>query len=250
MAKPQTQGRYWLKKTNDYMLKNILASMTLFLCASFFIIPSDVFAGFSSQEAPEEAVQAANKGLLPFLKKIPAALLADYGFKKDEPLEQAVLGVPFKLHTITPVALGSYTTGRPVESLVSETNLWYFPIMLAGESRVFLIVDRMKNNWQAVSLGQANLAKEIAGIRKLWPKSAGYNPRFIVVYQASEYLFSVPEKGPDNLTPIAKASGGGKITPSAQGGAGPEYSTLNNVGSITKKLKPVVEQNLKQGVHK
>ena len=108
----------------------------LFLIPFFAITPDRGIA----QDVPLEVIQSAENGLQPFLKKIPEKLIEEYGFDKNDYLEDAYLGRPFNLYKITPDVLSGYRTEDTVDSIISETSHWYFPIMLNNSAKTMLVV--------------------------------------------------------------------------------------------------------------
>lgn len=199
-----------------------------------FFLPavSESMAG----EVPPDVIQAAEEGLQPFLSRIPPGEREGFGLKKTDNPEQAYLGSPFRLHTITPDALSEYQGGDTVDSLISETKMWYFPVMLEDECRTILIVDQMDGQWKAVSLGRTKLARELGKVRKVWSRDKGYNPRLIAVFQAREYFFTVPEKGAYNLTSLFPGLKSGKK----------RSPDLEPLSVAIERLKPIVERNMKR----
>jgi len=120
----------------------------------------------AEQGTPAGVLQAAAEGLQPYLSKIPADSLEQYGFVNGEALNTASLGTPFLLYTLTPAALQQYQAGMSVASVVTPTTMWYFPVLVAGQPRAILVVDRLNNQWKAVSLGYAGLAKELGALNR------------------------------------------------------------------------------------
>lgn len=184
--------------------------------------------------AEEAIIKAAEKGLQPFLNRIPQGELEQFGFAKGDSLEQAYAGNPFRLHTITPSALSAYQPGDSADSIISETGMWYFPVMLKNEIRAILIVDQVNGRWKAVSLGKAKLAAELAKVRKQWSEKKGYNPLLIAIFQAGEYLFTVPEKDAYNLTSVHRTDKMRSV-----------QSDVDKLSDTVKRLKPVVEKNIR-----
>jgi hypothetical protein len=126
--------------------------------------------------------------------------------------------------------------------------MWYFPILIAGQPKAILVVDQISNQWQAVSLGYPYLAREWDAVCKQWPESQGYHPALITIFQAHQHVFTVPEKGADNLTLILAP--GQQMTDAigqAQAaGAGSRYATLDDATKVIRNLIPVVESNLRE----
>lgn len=190
---------------------------------------------------PPEAVAAAEAGLVRFLAEIPPAELVNFGFAEGEATADARVGDPWLLYTMTPTALRSATEDTEVESLVSPTGLWYFPVCLAGRSRCIITVDLMDGQWLAVGIGMAPLAFELEKISLQWPKSGGYSPRLVAVYQAAAYFFTVPQKDNRNLTPLTfdGVGFGGYYQKSL-----PEYSATSELSELLGPLQEAVEANI------
>jgi len=149
-------------------------------------------------------------------------------FKDNEELKSAVLGEPYQLYVITPAALKAYRQGDTADSLLTETTCWYFPVLVGATIRSILIVDKMPDGWRAVSLGDARLASKLDSLVRQWPSSSGYHAKLVVVFQASQYLFAIPERGADNLTTLANAGSG----------------QLENAADAVSLLIPAVERNI------
>lgn len=208
------------------------------LCmAAFLIFPAGLQAADS--KPPEAVTAAAAQGLKPWLEKIPASDMPRFGLDPAAPLDSAVLGAPFLVHTISPAALRQYKAGTAVEALITPTKLWYFPVLIAGEPKLILVVDYMDDQWQAVSMGYPALAREWANVTQQWPESKGYHPVLIAVFQAKRHLFTVPEKGASNLTPLAPAGQAGETKSSAP------YSSLGEAEAVIGDLIPIVESNIR-----
>jgi hypothetical protein len=197
------------------------------------------------EAVPADVQQAAAAGLPPFLSKIPANALEDYGFARGDDLKAASLGSPFQVQTITPAALEKYQAGMTVAALLTPTTVWYFPVVVNGQYRAILAVDQLNGKWQAVSLGFAGLAKELGVLNNQWKAKDGFHPVLIVVFQAQQYLFTVPEKDAFNLTRLSSKK-------PAPAGAGPaavapvsDYAVLGTAADAVGQLKTAVKNSLK-----
>ncbi len=212
-------------------------------CAPAWIL-SSVFL-FSSAPSPRagppvppEITRAAVQGLPGFLSHIPPGEETDYGFASEDEARQAGLAPPFRLHAVTPAALQAWQPGEDASSLLSETDVWYFPITIDAAVRCILVVDRTSAGWEAVSLGYAPLAAALDGLMKDWPETEDLRPRLAVSFQAREYLFTVPGHPEPNLTPLRLATGSpGPRTAGAT-------RALMDPASTVERLIPLVERNL------
>ena len=82
------------------------------------------------------------------------------------------------------------------------TNLWYFPLSVNNIIRSILVIDKIGNEFKAVSIGYANLARAINTLKNKWTSSTGYRFKLVVVYQAKSFLYTIPELNNYNLTLI------------------------------------------------
>lgn len=221
-----------------------------FLCMalSLFIVPRLS----AQQDVPQEVIKAAEEGLPYYLEIISKknapeglsplpptpgsaglSLKVIHGFEEDDPLDQAYLGEPFQYYVLAPDSVLNYTRNSDVGSLLSQTDMWYFPVMIGEKVRSILIVDRMNGVWEAVALGKAVLSRELGKIRKQWPTESGYSPLLIASQQAHEFLFTVPQYDSKNLTIISLQPG--------KEGEGKDYSKLEDSGDVIEALQPIIE---------
>ena len=230
----------------------------IFLCiALFFLITPQLGA---QQDIPPEVIKAAQEGLPFFLESISQSnipkrpspflptpdsaitslvksLKVDHGFQENDPLDQAYLGEPFKFCLLTADAILNYTSYNDVNSVLIQTDEWYFPVMIGDNVRTVLIVAKMEGSWKAVFLGRGKLAVELGKIRKQWPLEQGYTPLLVVANRPYRYLFTVPQYDSKNLT---------IITPSwviAEGkGVDKDYSKLEYLEDFIAEAKSEIKK--------
>ncbi|MCP3966179.1 MAG: hypothetical protein GY750_04405 [Lentisphaerae bacterium] len=193
-----------------------------------------------------EQINAAKAGLKIFMKHISREAAIMDGFDQSDNLQNAYLGKPFNLYRVDPDKLLNFKSEQSVNSVISKTNLWYFPVLIDKEIRSILVVGKLNGEWSAVALGYKNLASEIGKVRKQWPENKGFDPRIIITYQGAKYLFTVPEVDGYNMTFIdfshLKKSEylSFKSSASKEDSERYSYSKLNNVRNIVKDLKPII----------
>jgi hypothetical protein len=198
---------------------------------------------------PSEILEAAETGLPFFLGQIPPGSKELYGFSPGDDLSQAKLGGALRMHTITPAALEKSSSSGSVSSILSETSMWFFPILVERESKAMLVVDRDGETWKAVSLGYAGLGHQLNELLAKWPESKGFHPQLIAVFQAKRFYFTVPEVDDFNLTEIRLPRGGFSksttLVPTAQAQL-EGYGTLSMVSKSLQELTPIL---LRAAIH-
>ena len=209
-----------------------LGRMRLVVACLCMALPAGVLGAM-----PDEVALAAVTGLPELLSKIPDGAWGDYGFADADEVSRASLGNPMSVGTITPAALEGYRVGDSLRAILSETTLWYFPVQVEDSVHAVLVVDRVNGTWQAVSLGYVPLAGPLGAMMAQWPPSKGYHPKLVMVFQAQQYFFTIPEWGEDNLTLLQGAFRAGR-----EFKAGP--SRVTGVAETVSVLRPIVAQNL------
>ena len=225
-----------------------MRSLRSLLCIIFLFVGVNSMA----QEPPDDVHKVADDGLQSFLERIPKGSMEEYGFAKDDNLDEAYLGGAFRLYNISPEVLSMYKSNDSVSAIISETDTWYFLVTINNETKSILIVEKLNDEWKTVGLGYSSLAKELDIILKQWPRSDGFNPLLIVVFQAQEYLFTIPEIDGYNLTPVLLphkaviADDYQKKSATKSLKESPKYSELASVSNVVKRIKPIVEENIKR----
>lgn len=215
------------------MLKK-LCIICLFLVAAMSAVAPGTRA--SEKDAPDiaespELNRAAGQGLAFFLGLLPEAGSDQYGFPPEDRLEEARLGSGFKLLVVKPATLATYRAGDPVSSLLSETAMVYFPVVVGEATRALLLMGRQGGEWRAVGLGQPRLARAWGGLRGQWPEAKGYHPQLAVILQTGQCFFTIPELGRPNLTPL--------LTPEEKGGDGAKGQDYGVTGDPLETLAAV-----------
>ena len=103
------------------------------------------------------------------------------------------------------------------------------------------MIDRVENQWRAVSLGCPQFAVELARVLAAWPEAKGYHPQFIVMRQAGQILFTIPEQDAANLTPVQMPK---KAPQAAASVTIPDYTRLRHLSVAVTDLNARVAQNM------
>jgi len=209
-----------------------LVVFTLFL----LIFPASSMSG---ETAPPEVTRAAIDGLGSFLNAIPTSDLRHYGFPNEEELTQSTLGSPFKVYTITPDKILNYKPEVEISSLISPTDLWFFPVLSRGEVRTILTIDKMNGEWKAVAIGSAGLARQLKEVEDKWPESRGYEHKFVRVYQAKSDFVMVSKEGTIKVTLLESARIALKLDQEEKG-----VYKLYSPSTVLPQMIPIVRQNV------
>ena len=137
-------------------MRHLLLAATLILSAAPLCARA-ADDGLERLSPPEAglAVAAARAGLARFLRLVPAAQTASYGFANRAEIDRARLAAPYRV----------VTADEKGESLVA-TEEWRFPIAVDGRYRALLTVAMMDGQLKAVNLGATGLATELAQLEK------------------------------------------------------------------------------------
>jgi hypothetical protein len=143
---------------------------------------------------PAAVTDAARRGLRRFLKAIPQPELVHFNFADPTEVELAELGTPFELFTIRPEEILAYEPGTPLDRIVLPMPVWFFPVVVKGESRTLLYVELMRGSWQAVGIGSSGIAKRWAAAQGVRPTVDGHANVFVRVYQArADFVLSTKD---------------------------------------------------------
>ncbi len=105
-----------------------------------------------------EVTRSAQEGLRRYLIEVPKREIEDCGLPTGVTPERLSLSRPFQVHSISPDVLSNLTSVTSTEQLFIPTTQYYVPVLVDGIPRSILIVDRVQDQWKAVSFGHALLA--------------------------------------------------------------------------------------------
>ena len=194
----------------------------------------------SGEDPPAEVVEAAVNGLDKFLDAIPSKDLRFYGFSAQQEIDQAKLGEPIRVYTITPDKVIDYEQGAVFISIISSTNLWLVPILSQGETKTLLTVDRMNGKWKAVAIGSAGLAKQLDEVEISWPSSDGYEHMLVRIFQAKSDFVVLTKGATVKIKPLKSAILSLQLQKIVKG----KRIDLYNPSEVMTKLIPVVHESI------
>ena len=164
-----------------------------------------------NSKVPVEIREAAEKRLNQVIEEMPDEVLEDFNFSSREQLNRAILGVPFRVYTITRKNILAYDCNKTkILDIISPTYYWRFPVISDGESRDLLTVDFFNGVWKGTSFGASGLAKRWESIIKNWPPSKGYEHIFLRIYQANSDFVILKHERKIEMLPLMPWFGSNK----------------------------------------
>jgi hypothetical protein len=147
---------------------------------------------------PRDAVLAAQEGIQTFLKDMSLSQLQRLGFKSREEADRATLGEAFQIHAIWEfLHLQKDYELENIKPLAVPLESWQFMVLSHGEPKAMLTVDRIGNQWKAVSLGGSNLAVALRKVAQKYPPSAGFKGKILRMYQLDADFVEMTKGGED-----------------------------------------------------
>lgn len=222
-------------------MQQMTKACTVFFSAALMLVAL-MSSAQDAESLPAGLAVAAKQGLARFLDSGDQSSLRKSRIIPADARGAATLGRPFLMHQILPSDLDAYDESSSSSDVITPTTQYYFPVIFSGEIRALLIVDRVKGEWKAVSMGYPELAYEVGLIRESWPASGGDDVVFAASNQARRFFFVVPHMGKRNLTPVQ--------CPSAdpQNKQREKYSRLQDLSETIPGLKEKVKAGQRDGV--
>lgn len=219
-------------------MKVILYKFILLVVVSALSLPCLVYAG---GPLPAELKIEAKKQVAT-LKGFSIDSLHSLGFDSLSDVDNAELGEGFEVYIIDALKLLDETTPQDIQSHVSSTNVWYFPVLIDGKAKSLLQLRLKAGKWVLVGIFPLKLAKEMVDIRAAWPESAGYQYRFVKIQQASSDIIELFLKGKAiGVIPLSSYSRIDKKGKSTE-----EFNPrdIRDPKEVLTTLRPVVKQNI------
>jgi len=198
------------------------------------------FFSFADETIPTAVTDAAQQGIKIFFKSPRATDFEQFGFSSREEANSATLGKGFRVYTVPPESILKEGVSQDLDVMAVPSNLWRFIILADGKAKVLLDVDLMIGRWTPVSIGGVGLAKELEKVLEAWPVSAGYQHKFLRIYQAKSDLMGIFYGGKNiGFLPFSSGRMG-------MGLKGLSFDPLDlyNSEDVLSKIRPLVKQNI------
>lgn len=144
---------------------------------------------------PTDEIKEVARHEIDSLKDTPIEGLHDLGFDSRADIEHIELGEGFEIFTIDPDKLLDETSPQDLQSLVTTTNVWYFPLVVEGRAKTLLKLRFTDGKWFASGMGSPKFLKEMCAFQAAWPASSGYKYRLIHVKQAMAHIIELSQNG-------------------------------------------------------
>jgi len=144
----------------------------------------------AQNQAPEEALLTAEKGLEQFKNLVTETNYKDFGFETAEEIHNATLGEPIREFMVGLDELKGYRSEDDPKILLKGGDEYTYPVTAANHVRASLTVGKKGDRWKLVSFGSPHTSKLIA--KTLERRCTERLPRssyFIVKVPALYYFF-------------------------------------------------------------
>jgi len=222
-------------------MEKIVTYIALFLFI-FSIGPGQGMATVED-EPSQEVVRAAENGLTAFVKNPEISNLDRLGFisvNGQAARDDAIIGKGFRIYTVPPQKILDEKEEVDLYSEAVPQTQWQFLIETQGKAVSLMTIDRMGDQWEAVSIGSAGLADQLKQLLQAWPPSDGYDHRLIRIYQAkSDFLAISKDNKVLGIIPMTS----GRIAMNLEGGA---FNTgdLRSSEEIVESIREAVMENM------
>lgn len=193
-----------------------------FVCVLLLMFTGALYA--QTTTVPSEVIQTATDDFSQYLKNaVPDNVKTLLGFDVNDNLSKATLGTPFQLYNLSADSIRNYKDNTPIRSIITESLMWYFPVMIDNTVKMVMYVGKKDSVWMRAGLGSAGLAKHLQDITTRWSPTKGYTPILIHQFDIGAYLFSIPQVDNFNLTET-----GFSVPKPGLNKSSPQLKTLSN----------------------
>jgi hypothetical protein len=127
--------------------------------------------GFAQVESGEELTKFAEKSLKMYIENIIAQKnVANFGFKNAEEAQNAALGKPLRMRTLSFEGIQHYDSSQSIESLAVATVSYWFPVEIDGKIRTKMIIISREGKYIAGEFGQVQGPLAIGSRLKMLPQ--------------------------------------------------------------------------------
>ena len=125
-----------------------------------------------------------------------------YGFDTDDDLNDAEVGDPVPVYTISERDAAAFSAGQKIDSILKVSDTWLVPVNVGGHLRTFIEVSRNSDNTFEAGRASVIAARVWTTINIRWPANKNFHPKLVTYPGIPGYFFTVPEIEPPNMTDI------------------------------------------------
>ncbi len=140
-----------------------------------------------------DIIGAAQEGIRTLLKESGEQTLNQFGLSGRQEAAASSLGEGFQVFAVRADSL--LKNLQDISTLAVPTSLWQFLVWKGGRAIALLTVDRMNDQWLAVSIGASGLANQLKRMREAWLAAEGYEFKLIKIYAAKSDFIEVSQGG-------------------------------------------------------
>ena len=123
-----------------------------------------------------------------------------YGFATDDDLNDAELGEPMPVYTVSQNDVLHFSEVQNMDSVLKESGHWLVPICVGGSLRSFIEVSETSNQVYQVGRASVITARVWNKMIARWPAEKNFHPKLVVYPGIPGYFFTIPEVQPANMT--------------------------------------------------
>jgi hypothetical protein len=161
----------------------------------------------SPRAHPDQQTEAIGKAAEPKFDDVmdhAAHEKTAYGFENEDNLEDAKLGDPLPIYTISEKDATNFSPAQDVESILKPSGHWLVPVTVKGALRTFISVSENSNHEFEAGGASVITARVWKTIASRWPAEKGFHPKLVSFPGIPGYYFTIPELQPQNLTDIVE----------------------------------------------
>ena len=109
----------------------------------------------------QDVLASADKGFSTFFTAVQKKSYEKYGFDRGDIVSDFTFGTPFQILAIDPGKIQQEKSENDLFSLTENSELWYVPVVKKENVCCLLLIDKINDDFEAVSMGYRPLAVTI-----------------------------------------------------------------------------------------
>ncbi len=170
-------------------MRNLIALIAIALVLTPYIYLQEEQSSF------DELDRVATNALDIFKELVTSENYESMGFESLDEVKKIDVAVPFQVFIVRFVDLLEYESGSDPDEIISGGDLFIYPVTVENEVRSSIVVEKVKNEWEAARFGGASLVQLLSQFAEesdfviYMPTLCLY---FVSFYDADDKLALVP----------------------------------------------------------